>query len=146
MLISVPDLIALLVGTVANNGNLLLNIGPKADGTIPEEQVRRLKLLGAWLETNKDGIYGTRCSDRESEQLENGLELHYTQKAGNLNVFAIGLKEGENSFLIKGLHTHLRPFDKNVDMECADSPEGLRVTVKNYKEDMYALGMTTADR
>ena len=42
MLISVPDLIALLVGTVANNGNLLLNIGPKADGTIPEEQVRRL--------------------------------------------------------------------------------------------------------
>lgn len=146
MLISVPDLIALLVGTVANNGNLLLNIGPKADGTIPEEQVRRLKILGAWLETNKDGIYGTRCSDRESEQLENGLELHYTQKAGNLNVFAIGLKEGENSFLIKGLHTHLRPFDKNVDMECADSPDGLRVTVKNYKEDMYALGMTTADR
>ena len=38
-LISVPDLISLLVGTVANNGNLLLNIGPKADGTIPEEQV-----------------------------------------------------------------------------------------------------------
>ena len=49
-LISVPDLISLLVGTVANNGNLLLNIGPKADGTIPEEQVRRLKILGCMAE------------------------------------------------------------------------------------------------
>ena len=141
-LISVPDLISLLVGTVANNGNLLLNIGPKADGTIPEEQVRRLKILGAWLKVNHDGIYGTRCSDRESELLESGIELHYTQKDGNLNVFADHLKEGANEFLIKGYHGALRPFDPAVKVETEDTAEGLLVKIPEYKEDMYVVGLT----
>lgn len=132
----------LIVGTVANNGNLLLNIGPKADGTIPEEQVRRLKILGAWLKVNHDGIYGTRCSDRESELLENGIELHYTQKDGNLNVFADHLKEGANEFLIKGYHGALRPFDPAVKVETEDTAEGLLVKIPEYKEDMYVVGLT----
>lgn len=141
-LISVPDLISLLVGTVANNGNLLLNIGPKADGTIPEEQVKRLKILGAWLKVNHDGIYGTRCSDRESEMLENGIELHYTQKEGNLNVFADHLKEGANEFLIKGYHGQLRPFDPSVKVETTDTEEGLLVKIPEYRKELYVVGLT----
>lgn len=141
-LISVPDLISLLVGTVANNGNLLLNIGPKADGTIPEEQVKRLKILGAWLKVNHDGIYGTRCSDRESEMLENGIELHYTQKEGNLNVFADHLKEGANEFLIKGYHGQLRPFDLSVKVETTDTEEGLLVKIPEYRKELYVVGLT----
>ena len=142
-IISVPDLISLLVGTVANNGNLLLNIGPKADGTIPEEQVRRLKILGGWLNVNGDGIYGTRCSDRESEILESGIELHYTQKDGNLYVFADHLKEGANEFLIKGYHGQLRPLDGSVQMETEDTTDGLKVKIANYREDLYIVGMTS---
>mgnify|MGYP000464786640 FL=1 len=46
------ELIRLLIDTVAHNGNLLLNIGPKADGTIPSVQEERLLYLGAWLEQN----------------------------------------------------------------------------------------------
>ena len=108
-LISVPDLISLLVGTVANNGNLLLNIGPKADGTDPGGAGKKTEdPWVTWLKVNHDGIYGTRCSDRESELLESGIELHYTQKDGNLNVFADHLKEGANEFLIKGYHGALR--------------------------------------
>ena len=141
-LISVPDLISLLVGTVANNGNLLLNIGPKADGTIPEEQVKRLKILGAWLKVNHDGIYGTRCSDRESEMLENGIELHYTQKEGNLNVFADHLKEGANEFLIKGYHGQLRPFDPSVKVETTDTEERLLVKIPEYRKELYIVGLT----
>ena len=141
-LISVPDLISLLVGTVANNGNLLLNIGPKADGTIPEEQVKRLKILGVWLKVNHDGIYGTRCSDRESEMLENGIELHYTQKEGNLNVFADHLKEGANEFLIKGYHGQLRPFDPSVKVETTDTEEGLLVKIPEYRKELYVVGLT----
>ena len=141
-LISVPDLISLLVGTVANNGNLLLNIGPKADGTIPEEQVKRLKILGAWLKVNHDGIYGTRCSDRESEMLENVIELHYTQKEGNLNVFADHLKEGANEFLIKGYHGQLRPFDPSVKVETTDTEEGLLVKIPEYRKELYVVGLT----
>ncbi|QZT38525.1 alpha-L-fucosidase [Halosquirtibacter xylanolyticus] len=53
------ELIRLLVDVVSKNGNLLLNIGPRADGTIPEGMQRRLLAMGQWLKTNGDAIYGT---------------------------------------------------------------------------------------
>jgi alpha-L-fucosidase len=49
-----------LIDIVSKNGNLLLNIGPKPDGTIPEEQVNILLEIGKWLNINGEGIYGTR--------------------------------------------------------------------------------------
>lgn len=49
-----------LADVISMGGNLLLDIGPKADGTIPEEQTRILKNLGRWTSKNKDAIYGTR--------------------------------------------------------------------------------------
>lgn len=54
------DLIADLVDIVSKNGALLLNIGPKADGTIPEKEVELLETIGAWLTRNGEAIYGTR--------------------------------------------------------------------------------------
>jgi len=54
------ELIHLLVETVAKNGNLLLNVGPRPDGTIPEAQQERLLAIGNWLETNGDAIFSTR--------------------------------------------------------------------------------------
>ena len=53
-------LIETLIETRAKGGNLLLNIGPKADGTIPEEQDARLRELGLWMFVNRDAIYATR--------------------------------------------------------------------------------------
>jgi alpha-L-fucosidase len=49
-----------LVDIVSKNGNLLLNVGPKPDGTIPDEPARLLLDLGAWLDVNGEAIYGTR--------------------------------------------------------------------------------------
>ncbi|HXY48744.1 MAG TPA: alpha-L-fucosidase [Terriglobales bacterium] len=49
-----------LVDIVSKNGNLLLNIGPRSDGTIPEEVQKILLEVGAWLNANGEGIYGTR--------------------------------------------------------------------------------------
>jgi len=49
-----------LIDVVSKNGNLLLNVGPRSDGTIPEEVQQVLREVGSWLAVNGDAIYGTR--------------------------------------------------------------------------------------
>lgn len=56
---STRQIICDLIDIVSKNGNLLINIGPKADGTITDEETRVLLDLGQWLSTNGEGIYGT---------------------------------------------------------------------------------------
>ncbi|HEX6636158.1 MAG TPA: alpha-L-fucosidase [Steroidobacteraceae bacterium] len=53
-------LLLTLIDTVSRGGNLLLNIGPTADGRIPVVMQERLAYLGAWLEHNGEAVYGTR--------------------------------------------------------------------------------------
>ena len=53
------EIIRLLTSIVSKGGNLMLNIGPKADGTFPETSVACLKEVGKWLNVNGDAIYGT---------------------------------------------------------------------------------------
>jgi len=55
------QIIRILVECISMGGNLLLDIGPKADGTIPKEQVKILKDLGRWTSKHKSAIYGTQA-------------------------------------------------------------------------------------
>lgn len=55
-----PALVRLLADVVSKNGNLLINVGPQADGTVPPLQRRALEGLGAWLARHGQAIYGTR--------------------------------------------------------------------------------------
>jgi alpha-L-fucosidase len=57
---SATDLIGDLVDIVSKNGALLLNIGPRSDGTIPEAEEKILLDIGRWLSVNGEAIYGTR--------------------------------------------------------------------------------------
>jgi alpha-L-fucosidase len=49
-----------LADVVSKNGNLLMNVGPRPDGTIPEGAAKTLLAVGTWLKVNGDAIYGTR--------------------------------------------------------------------------------------
>lgn len=55
---STDRLIHMLVEIVSKGGNFLLNIGPKGDGTFPDEAVDRLKGIGEWMKVNSEAIYG----------------------------------------------------------------------------------------
>lgn len=58
---SVNQLIRIFVDCISMGGNLLLDIGPKPDGTIPEEQVAVLKGIGRWTNKHAEAVYGTRA-------------------------------------------------------------------------------------
>jgi alpha-L-fucosidase len=59
---STETLLRNLIDIVSHGGNYLLNVGPTAEGIIPQPEVDRLKEIGAWLKVNGDAIYGTHAT------------------------------------------------------------------------------------
>lgn len=84
------QLIHLLIDVVAKNGNLLLNIGPRADGTFPPEAVDRLREIGDWMQINGEAIHGTRAIAPYDEG-----PIRYTSKG--TNAYAIILSPDEHA-------------------------------------------------
>lgn len=77
-------LIRNLVDIASKGGNYLLNIGPKPDGTFPDESIARLKTIGQWMNVNGEAIYATQASPfgllpwgRCTKKEENGKTLLY---------------------------------------------------------------------
>jgi alpha-L-fucosidase len=101
---SAKSLIGELVDVVSKNGSLLLNIGPKADGAIPEQARAILLQIGAWLQVNGEAIYGSRpwilygegptkvtSSAKETDnQTFTSEDIRYTTHNGVLYAIALG--------------------------------------------------------
>lgn len=94
-------IIAKLADTVSKNGTLLLNLSPRADGTIPDEQQKTLLEIGTWLSLNGEAIYDThnwiRFSDTEGT-VKTSPEIRFTVR--NENLYAIILGEWPRSELV----------------------------------------------
>ncbi len=92
--------IDLLIEKVSGGGNLLLDIGPTADGRIPVIQQQRLLDIGAWLDINGEAIFGT----RKWEGAENNKQdnVYFTKKGTDLYVHCT--KFPEKSIEIKGIN------------------------------------------
>jgi alpha-L-fucosidase len=88
------DLIRMLVDIVSKNGNLLLNVGPRPDGSIPEPQIEALQGIGSWLAVNGEAIYGTRPWLRTGDEMEDGLVVRYTAKEGFLYITILKPPQG----------------------------------------------------
>ena len=101
---SVTSIVHDLVDIVSKNGNLLLNIGPRADGTIPDEAAACLRGLGDWLKINGEAIYGTRCwktfgegptgvpkaFDEKAQPAYTSDDIRFTVRDNNLYAIALG--------------------------------------------------------
>jgi alpha-L-fucosidase len=83
---------------VAKGGNLLLNVGPDADGNLPPEALQRMEAIGRWLQKNGHAIYGTRplypyCEGR----------IRYTQSKDGKHQYAITLTDEAPYAIVKEL-------------------------------------------
>lgn len=106
-----------LVDIVSKNGRLLLNIGPKADGTIPQEDKQILLEIGKWLQVNGEAIYGSKPWRKSSEGptcIQEGQfadsnakqfcaeDIRFTANHGCIYAICMNLK-GQDSVCIKSL-------------------------------------------
>jgi len=89
-------IISEMVEVISRNGNFLVNIGPKADGTIPQPQVDLLHDMGNWLSINGAAIYGSRYWKVNHQ--ENG-NLAFTTK--DTKLFVMVLDQPNNPIVIE---------------------------------------------
>ena len=110
---STTSLLKALINNVSLNGNLMLNIGPRANGDVPFEIEQRLLEMGMWLEVNGESVYGARAFDLPKNQHDWGkitckktetgttLYLHVFNWPLNKELYLTGIKtKPEKIFLL----------------------------------------------
>ena len=100
---SVDEIISIFTDCIGNGGNLLLDIGPKADGTIPMQQQSILKELGKWIRLNNEAIYNTAA----------GLPLGHFYGASTLSkdsttIYLFVNAKSTGDIMIKGLDSKIK--------------------------------------
>lgn len=142
---SVDALVDLFVDNVSKNANLLLNVGPKADGTIPEVQRSLLRGLGDWLDVHGEGIYGTRpWVEATGTTAEDSLRVRFTQKANTIYAFLLDEPSSPTITIARlrpGENTTVHLLGRSEPLDWTQTDRGLRVKLPSDLPDRPAYGV-----
>lgn len=142
--IPAADLIYLLIDIVSKNGNLLLDVGPEADGTIPAVQLDRLHALGEWLHINGEAIYGTRPWNRAEGTTAENIPVRFTQRKPSRYAILLGVPK-TNSVTIRSIT--LKPDSKlylvghNEPLPWSQQGEDIKITLPSNLSANYAIAL-----
>ena len=96
------NLVHQLCDVTAHGGNLLLGIGPNADGSMDAPQAARLHGLGSWLKLNGEAIFGTRPWGEREGVTEDGIDLRFTSKGMTTYAILLGTP-ADRTIVLPGL-------------------------------------------
>jgi alpha-L-fucosidase len=165
---SPQSLIDALVDIVSKNGTLLLNIGPKPDGTIAEPDRNILEEIGRWLAVNGEAIYGTRPWKVFGEGPTEVPDGHFTDTKraaftaedirfttrGRNTLYAIALGHPRGEMLIRSLGSALKIDPRPIaevrlvgaeqPLKWSREPQGLRVQLPAALPGAYGAAVKIA--
>lgn len=125
---SAESLIEMLVEIVSRNGNLLLNVGPRPDGSIPEPQLRALSGIGKWLAVNGEAIYASRPWQVSEIAIPGGGKACFTAKDGLLYASLLGLPDQSRQVILPLTQTqvpgHAKLLATGTDLVCESREQG----------------------
>ncbi len=144
-IISATDLIQMFCDVVSKNGNLLIGVGPRPDGTIPETQQAPLRGLGAWLAVNGEAVYGSRPWVITESVTADGTPVRFTKSGEGVYALVMGL-EGPRWVTIKSVDAsrvrRVRLVGTYEQLEWSAEGGGLTVTLP---ERMPVTAVTVLD-
>lgn len=144
-------LVRQLVEIVSKGGNYLLNIGPKGDGSFPQESEDRLVAIGKWMKENKEAIYGTRPWKLSHEDLNPvGKENTNIVKSEEKNTDKNTLKDAVNDATSKDTTPEIRFLAKGNDLfviACSwHDPKVIVKTLNNNSYQVKSIQLLGADK
>ncbi len=129
------QLVDYLVDVVSKNGNLLINVGPRADGTIPDVMRETLEGTGEWLQVNGEAIYGTR-----PWKIFRDGDVRFTRKGNTL--YAISLEWPEGELALRSLAdvdvARVEMLGLALQPQWKKSPQGVTIKMPDKKPCRYA--------
>ena len=157
---TVSQVVGMLVDVVSKNGNLMLNIPVRGNGTIDEHEVAFLEGLAAWMDVNGEGIFATRpwktfgegptrLSGRERNTAYTSQDIRFTAKAGTVYAFVLAWPESRtaqiktlaaNSPQLAGRKvTDVSLLGHDGRMEWSQDEQGLTVKLPEKPPSDYAV-------